>query len=265
MGVNYTGELSHLEVDEIVDNLKNLSGDLDRLLPEGARWKGKGEEYLKELLNRAKWSMFDYADTENVKVELENEEYFINADGSKDYNRRISGSYKKRRQPARVQDNKKMITGDWQRENNVPRGKDRNKPLEIKLDMQYDRSKPISERMSEVDEEFLTPAEFLGQVVNDKELNLKERIRAAESAAQFFDPKLSSVDHNNNSEQQAPFNIFLNMEGNTNTPQVVTNVQELTNGPNTDILDNNNNINSLDNNPREEVDSIVNGEVKDSK
>jgi hypothetical protein len=193
----YNGDVETNTVKELEDGLLYMIEKLEEHLPETARWKGKTNLYHKELLSKLIGLVKDYADTEGVRLHLENEEHFVNPDGSKDYDRKITGKYKKGRKPKTLEMKKKFITGEFQRKNNVPRGKDRNKPL--------------SQRMSEDDPDFMTPAEFLGQVVNDKELNLKERLRAAEAGAPYYDPKLTSVDVHHSEEDKAPFNIFLNV------------------------------------------------------
>ncbi len=127
-------------------------------------------------------------------IENEDDLCFIESDGHKNYDKNPNGKYKRGRSPA-LKKQQQMWKEDpsTRPRGGRPKGSKNKKTLRQEL----------------VDNGMLTPAEFLASVMNDEDQNMKIRLRAAESAAPYYDAKLSSVEMHTDEENISPFNILL--------------------------------------------------------
>jgi hypothetical protein len=130
-------------------------------------------------------------DLKKVGGDSKVEEYFVEADGTHNFEKRANGSWKTGYHP-NSQANK------WTADNPAtgggrPKGSKNKKTL----------------RQEAVDKGQFTPAEFLLSVVNDEAASMGQRISAAKEAAKFYDPALASVEVHTDEDEAAPFNIFL--------------------------------------------------------
>jgi len=132
---------------------------------------------------------------------IENEDHmcFVESDGHKNYDKNPNGKYKRGKSPA-LKKQQTMWKDDpsTRPKGGRPKGSKNKKTL----------------RQDLVDNGMLTPAEFLASVMNDEDQNMKIRLRAAESAAPYYDAKLSSIEMHTDEENISPFNIIM-ATGNT--------------------------------------------------
>ncbi len=115
--------------------------------------------------------------------------YFVEADGTKNYDKYEDGQYKQGKSP----EARKHHFQKGHKSPGRPVGSKNKKTLRQEL----------------LEKGGMTPAEFLATVVNDENANMGQRIRAAEAAAKFYDASLSSVEIHTDEEEAAPFNIFI--------------------------------------------------------
>lgn len=116
-------------------------------------------------------------------------EYFVEADGTKNFDKYADGMWKQGKSP----EAKKHHFQKGHKSPGRPVGSKNKKTLRQEL----------------LEKGGMTPAEFLASVVNDENANMGQRIRAAEAAAKFYDASLSSVEIHTDEEEAAPFNIFI--------------------------------------------------------
>jgi len=130
----------------------------------------------------------------NNGIENEDDMCFVESDGHKNYDKNPNGKYKRGKSPAlKKQQTMWKDHPETRPTGGRPKGSKNKKTL----------------RQDLVDKGMLTPAEFLASVMNDEEQNMKIRLRAAESAAPYYDAKLSSVEMHTDEENISPFNILL--------------------------------------------------------
>jgi hypothetical protein len=116
-------------------------------------------------------------------------EFFLEADGTKNFDKYADGMYKQGKSP----EAKKHHFQKGHKSPGRPVGSKNKKTL----------------RQDLLEKGGMTPAEFLASVVNDENANMGQRIRAAEAAAKFYDASLSSVEIHTDEDEAAPFNIFI--------------------------------------------------------
>jgi|TARA_R110002072_G_scaffold56207_1_gene145760 hypothetical protein len=131
---------------------------------------------------------------QSAGIENEDDLYFTESDGHKNYDKNPNGKYKRGHSPA-LKKQQSMWKDDpsTRPTGGRPKGSKNKKTL----------------RQDLVDKGMLTPAEFLASVMNDEDQNMKIRLRAAESAAPYYDAKLSSVEMHTDEENISPFNIIM--------------------------------------------------------
>ena len=130
----------------------------------------------------------------NNGIESEDDMCFVESDGHKNYDKNPNGKYKRGKSPAlKKQQTMWKDNPETRPKGGRPKGSKNKKTL----------------RQDLVDQGMLTPAEFLASVMNDEDQNMKIRLRAAESAAPYYDAKLSSVEMHTDEENISPFNIIL--------------------------------------------------------
>tara|TARA_B110000902_G_scaffold234285_1_gene278750 strand:+ start:158 stop:799 length:642 start_codon:yes stop_codon:yes gene_type:complete len=130
----------------------------------------------------------------NNGIESEDDMCFVESDGHKNYDKNPNGKYKRGKSPAlKKQQTMWKDNPETRPKGGRPKGSKNKKTL----------------RQDLVDQGLLTPAEFLASVMNDEDQNMKIRLRAAESAAPYYDAKLSSVEMHTDEENISPFNILL--------------------------------------------------------
>tara|TARA_B110000093_G_scaffold95429_1_gene102840 strand:+ start:609 stop:1265 length:657 start_codon:yes stop_codon:yes gene_type:complete len=130
----------------------------------------------------------------NNGIESEDDMCFVESDGHKNYDKNPNGKYKRGKSPAlKKQQTMWKDNPETRPKGGRPKGSKNKKTL----------------RQDLVDQGMLTPAEFLASVMNDEDQNMKIRLRAAESAAPYYDAKLSSVEMHTDEENISPFNILL--------------------------------------------------------
>tara|TARA_B100000780_G_scaffold272820_1_gene235546 strand:- start:506 stop:1141 length:636 start_codon:yes stop_codon:yes gene_type:complete len=126
-------------------------------------------------------------------IENEDDMCFVESDGHKNYDKNPNGKYKRGKSPALKAEQAKWADPANRPKGGRPKGSKNKKTLRQEL----------------VDNGMLTPAEFLASVMNDEEQNMKIRLRAAESAAPYYDAKLSSIEMHTDEENVSPFNIIM--------------------------------------------------------
>jgi hypothetical protein len=132
-------------------------------------------------------------------------EFFLESDGERNYKKKPDGSWKQGKSPAES-------AHHFQPGNKLggrKKGSKNKKTLRMEL----------------IERGQYTPAEFLASVVNDEEANLSQRIRAAEAAAKYYDPALSSVEMHTDDDHEAPFNIIIG--DNVTAEDVMDKLEEL--------------------------------------
>lgn len=123
-------------------------------------------------------------------VQDPNDEYFIEEDGTKNFDKYATGKWKKGRSP---EARKTQFTPDNRPRGGRPKGSKNKKTLRQEL---LDRGE-------------MTPAEFLTTVMNDESQNIKTRMQAATAAAGFYDAKLSAIEMEVSGNEAAPFQITI--------------------------------------------------------
>jgi len=134
-------------------------------------------------------------------------EFFVEPDGTHNYDKRVDGSWKTGLSPAEKENHFKPGNKLGGR----PKGSKNKKTLRMEL----------------IEKGMYTPAEFLASVVNDENANLSQRIRAAEAAAKFYDPALASVEMHTDEDHDAPFQIIIG--DNVTAEDVLDKIDEVTN------------------------------------
>jgi hypothetical protein len=144
-------------------------------------------------------------------IENEDDMCFVESDGHKNFDKNPNGKYKRGKSPA-LKKQQTMWKDDpsTRPKGGRPKGSKNKKTL----------------RQDLVDNGMLTPAEFLASVMNDEDQNMKIRLRAAESAAPYYDAKLSSIEMHTDEENISPFNIIM---ATGNTPTLLTNTMTVCN------------------------------------
>ena len=119
------------------------------------------------------------------------EEYFVEADGSHNNEKKADGTWKWGFAPESKENQFKV--GDKPL-GGRPKGSKNKKTLRQEL----------------ADKGGLSPAELLYSVMNDENANIGQRMKAAEKLLDFTEAKLSSIEVHTDENHAAPFNIFLN-------------------------------------------------------
>jgi len=151
------------------------------------------EEMLRQIESLRK-------DLKKAGVQETEDEYYTEADGTKNFEKKSNGQWKFGYHP---NTKKRLWTAETAPPGGRPKGSKNRKTLR----------QEANERGQ------YTPAEFLLGIVNDENCNMNQRISAAKEAAKYYDPALSSVEHLTDDGDMAPFNIFL---GNASKPKEVT-------------------------------------------
>ena len=133
-------------------------------------------------------------------------EFFLEQDGTENYDKKIDGSYKTGKSP---NEKKGQFVKGQKNLGGRTLGSKNKKTLRMEL----------------IDKGLYTPAQFLASVVNDENANLGQRIRAAEASAKFYDPSLSSVEMHTDEEHEAPFQIIIG--DNVTAEDVLTKLEEV--------------------------------------
>lgn len=127
-------------------------------------------------------------------IENEDDMCFVESDGHKNFDKNPNGKYKRGKSPALKKQQKMWAEDPSTRPvGGRPKGSKNKKTL----------------RQDLADKGLLSPAEFLASVMNDEDQNMKIRLRAAESAAPYYDAKLSSVEMHTDENNISPFNIIM--------------------------------------------------------
>ena len=163
------------------------------------------KEDLQRQLERAQRKLL------NNGIENEDEMCYIESDGHKNFDKNPNGKYKRGHSPAL-----KKQQAMWKNDPSTRPSGGRPKGSKNKKTLRQDL----------VDQGLMTPAEFLAMVMNDPEQNMKIRLRAAESAAPYYDAKLSSIEMHTDEENISPFNIIMAV---SDTPVLLGNTLVLCN------------------------------------
>jgi hypothetical protein len=129
-------------------------------------------------------------DLKKAGVQDKIEEYFVEADGTHNFEKKPNGAWKTGYHP-------NTQATKWTEDNRPTGGRPKGSKNKKTL------------RQEAMDKGQYTPAEFLLSVVNDEAASMGQRISAAKEAAKFFDPSLASVEVHTDDDHEAPFNIFL--------------------------------------------------------
>ena len=123
-------------------------------------------------------------------MSYDKDDYFVEADGSQNYDKQADGSWKFGKSPAA----KACHFKPGNKLGGRPKGSKNRKTLRQEL----------------ADKGGLSPAELLYSVMNDENANIGQRMKAAEKLMDFTESKLSSIELHTDDKATAPFNIFLN-------------------------------------------------------
>ena len=117
------------------------------------------------------------------------DEFFLQEDGTKDYEKMPDGSWKWGFDP----ESKKHRFKKGNKLGGRPKGSKNKTTLRQEL----------------LDQGGFSPAEFLNSVMNDENANISQRMVAARELIGFTEAKLSSIEVHTDDDHAAPFNIFL--------------------------------------------------------
>ncbi len=123
-------------------------------------------------------------------VQDPNDEYYLEDDGTKNFDKSPTGKWKKGRSP---EAKSTQFTSENRPRGGRPKGSKNKKTLRQEL----------------LDSGEMTPAQFLTTVMNDDSQNIKVRMQAATAAAGFYDAKLSSIEMEVSGNEASPFQITI--------------------------------------------------------
>ena len=129
------------------------------------------------------------------------DEYFVEADGSKNHDKQADGQWKLGQSPAA----KECQFKPGNKLGGRPKGSKNKRTLQQEL----------------ADKPGLSPAEFLYSVMNDHNANAGQRLSAAKELMGYVEPRLASIEVHTDEDHEAPFNIFLNT-----TPEAIDRIKE---------------------------------------
>ena len=117
------------------------------------------------------------------------DEFYLNEDGTKDYEKKADGRYKNGYSPAA----KKTQFKPGNKLGGRPKGSKNKKTLRQEL----------------IERGGMSPAEFLNSIMHDEQAPTGARMKAAEKLMDFTEQKLTSIELHTDEDHVAPFNIFL--------------------------------------------------------
>ena len=118
-------------------------------------------------------------------------EYYLESDGTKNYDKKIDGSYKKGLSPQEKENHFKPGNTEGGR----PKGSKNRSTLRREL----------------LEKGGLSPAEFLLTIMHDENVNLRERKDAAKELMAYTETKLQSIELTGELDVETNFNLILNL------------------------------------------------------